>query len=94
MLAQKSNAPIDSNTGEPTRPCTSGIDYFGVEDSTSVESSTGEPSRSSCADKFGPPKMKLLPTPLLCDKVLQPHSVANDSSSPDSSFFVEVDMTC
>ena len=31
----ESNAPVDSNAGEPTRPCTSGIDCFGAEDGTS-----------------------------------------------------------
>ena len=48
-VGAESNAPVDSNTGESTRPCTSGIDYFGAEDSTSCESSTGDPSRLSCA---------------------------------------------
>ena len=48
----ESNAPVDSNAGEPTRPWTSGIDCFGAEDATSVESSTGEPSRPSCAATF------------------------------------------
>ena len=38
--------------GEPTRPYTSGIDCFGTEYGTSVESSTGEPSRPSCAATF------------------------------------------
>ena len=48
-VGTESNAPIDSNAGEPTRPCISGIDYFGTEDASSVESSTIDPSRSSCA---------------------------------------------
>ena len=34
----ESNAPA----GEPRRPRTSGIDYFGVEDGTSVESSNAQ----------------------------------------------------
>ena len=34
------NAPVYSNIREPTRPCTSGIDYFGAEDGTTVKSST------------------------------------------------------
>ena len=38
------NASVNCNAGEPTRLCTSGIDYFGAQDGTSVESSTGEPS--------------------------------------------------
>ena len=55
-VGPENNAPVDSNAGEPTRPCTSGIDCFGAEDgihqSDSVESSTGEPSRPSCATTF------------------------------------------
>ena len=39
-VGAESNAPVDSNAEEPTRPCTSGIDCFGAEDGTSVESST------------------------------------------------------
>ena len=39
-VGAESNAPIDSNAWEPTRPCTSGIDYFGAEDGTSMESTT------------------------------------------------------
>ena len=31
-VGRESNVPVDSNTGEPTRPCTSGIDCFGAED--------------------------------------------------------------
>ena len=46
---RESNAPVDFNSGEPTRPCTSGTDCFGSEDVTSVEFSTGEHSRPSCA---------------------------------------------
>ena len=34
----ESNAPVDSNAGEPTRPCTSDIEYFGTEDGTSTPS--------------------------------------------------------
>ena len=45
----KQEHPI--HDGEPTRPCTSGIDCFAAEDG-SVESSTGEPSRPSCATTF------------------------------------------
>ena len=30
-VGAESNVPIDSNAWEPTRPCTSGIDYFGAE---------------------------------------------------------------
>ena len=37
----ESNATVDSNPGEPT----SGIDYFGAKNGTSVESSTGDLSR-------------------------------------------------
>ena len=44
-IGRESNALVDFNTGEPTRPCTSGIDRFGTEGGTSVESSTGESSR-------------------------------------------------
>ena len=36
-VGAESNAPVAE---EPTRPCTSGIDYFGAEDGTFVESST------------------------------------------------------
>ena len=42
-VGTESNAPVGSNTGEPSR-CTSGIEYFGTEDGTSIESNTGEPS--------------------------------------------------
>ena len=42
-VGAESNAPVDSNAGEPSR-CTSGIEYFGAEDGTSVKFSTGEPS--------------------------------------------------
>ena len=34
-VGAESNAPVDSNAGEPTRPCTSGIDCFGAEDGKS-----------------------------------------------------------
>ena len=44
-VGAESNASV---AGEPTRPCISGIYYFGTEDGTFVESSTGEPSRPSC----------------------------------------------
>ena len=53
-VGTESNAPVDSNAGEPTRQCTSGKGYFGTEDGTSVESSTGEPSKSSCAAPLVP----------------------------------------
>ena len=53
-VGTESNAPVDSNAGEPIRPCTRGIDYFGAEDGTSVESSTGKPSRPSCAAPLVP----------------------------------------
>ena len=42
-VGAESNAPVDSNAGEPSR-CTSAKEYFGAEDGTSIESSTGEPS--------------------------------------------------
>ena len=51
-VGAQSNAPVYSNAGEPTRPCTSGIDYFGAV--TSVVSSTGNPSRPSCAANLVP----------------------------------------
>ena len=35
-VGAENNAPVDSNAGEPTRPCTSGIDCFGAEDGTSI----------------------------------------------------------
>ena len=59
-VGTESNAPIDSNAGEPTRPCTSGIDYFGAEDGSSVESSTIEPSRSSCAATLVPQEQQCI----------------------------------
>ena len=54
QVGAESNALVDSNAGEPTRPCTCGIDYFGAEDGTSVDSSTGKPSRPSCAATLVP----------------------------------------
>ena len=53
-VGAESNAPVDSNAGEPTRPSTSGIDYFDAEDGISVESSTGDPSSPSCATTLVP----------------------------------------
>ena len=40
-VGAESNAQVYFNAGEPTRPWTSGIDYFGSKD---VESSTSDPS--------------------------------------------------
>ena len=51
-MAEKAMHPVAFNAGEPTRPYTSGIDCFGAEDGTSVESSTGEIPRPSCAATF------------------------------------------
>ena len=79
MFGAESNAPVDSKAGEPTRPCTCGINCFGAENGTSVKSSTSEPSRPSCAAtfyKFGSPKMKLLPTHLRLLLALEHHSLA------------------
>ena len=42
-VGAESNAPVDSIAGELSR-CIFGIEYFGAEDGTTVESSTGEPS--------------------------------------------------
>ena len=42
-VGAESNAPVDFNAGGSSR-CTSGIEYFGAEHGTSIESSTGEPS--------------------------------------------------
>ena len=50
----ESNAPVYSNSGEHKRPCTSGINYFGAEDGTSVKSSTCDPSRPSCPTTLEP----------------------------------------
>ena len=35
-VGREEYAPVDSNAGEPTRSCTSGIDCFGAEDGASV----------------------------------------------------------
>ena len=56
-VGAESNAPVDSNAGEPSR-CTSGIEYFCAEDGTSVESSIGEPScKAQLCCIFGGPNL-------------------------------------
>ena len=55
-MAEKAMHPVAFNAGEPTRPYTSGIDCFGAEDGTSVESSTGEIPRPSCAPNLFNPR--------------------------------------
>ena len=36
-VGAETNVPVDSNAGEPTRPCTSGIGYFSAEGRTFVQ---------------------------------------------------------
>ena len=55
-VGAESNAPMLGISGEPTRPCTSGINCSGAEYGTSIKSSTGELSKVQLCHYFCTPR--------------------------------------